>query len=187
MTPAVISLREVVMDVKDNRAEWVEFFERSGLTQLEFEKRYGVSARTLRSWRRKFRAGRQPPAEAVTEVLEQAIEALTAIRASLVAAERQSCAEEKATEEACHLAEQATREHHAAGSPEAVPTRGPSTLTAALPSSPPAPAANEQTARHPAAGATGAPMPSTATSAVTQPPCIGQPSWSTFGAGLNWG
>lgn len=68
------------------RAKWVAAFEASGLSQDAFEQEHGLPARTLRSWRRKFRASRQPPAGAVREVVERAIEALAAVRASLDAA-----------------------------------------------------------------------------------------------------
>jgi len=185
MATAVIFLWEVLMDLKDDRAEWVEYFERSGLTQLEFEKQHGLPGRTLRSWRRKVRAGRQPPAEAVRKVVEHALAALTAIRASLVEAERRACADEKSFDVASQAEEPAPSRPHTE-SPQA-PTRGPSAPTVARPVLPPASAAEVRSARRPAADVTRAPTPSTATSAVIQPPPVGQQGWSTFGAGLNWG
>lgn len=74
------------MDHNSTIKQWVEFYESSGLTQAEFARVHGVPARTLRSWRRKFRATRQPPAVAVSEAVEQAIAALTAVRERLDAA-----------------------------------------------------------------------------------------------------
>lgn len=71
---------------QDVRAQWVAYFEASGLTQDDFTRQHGIPGRTLREWRRKFRAGRQPPAEQVKEVVDRAIEALIAIRARLNAA-----------------------------------------------------------------------------------------------------
>jgi len=78
------------MDDNSTIRQWVAFYESSGLTQSEFEKKHGIPGRTLRSWRRKFRATRQPPAVAVREAIEQAIEALTAVRDRLAAACREA-------------------------------------------------------------------------------------------------
>jgi transposase-like protein len=75
------------MDQNDTiRAQWVEAFEASELSQEEFARQHGLPARTLRSWRRRFRATRQPPPEVVREAVEQAILALTAVRDRLDAA-----------------------------------------------------------------------------------------------------
>ena len=86
--------------------QWVAFYESSGLTQEEFERVHGVPARTLRSWRRKSRASRQPPAEAVREAVEQAVAALLAVRDRLAAACRTApAAEAEQADSPCTLAQ----------------------------------------------------------------------------------
>lgn len=73
------------MNQQDTRAQWVDYFEASGLTQGEFQAKHGIPARTLRSWRKKYRASRQPPAEQVQEVIDLALAALVAARRGLEA------------------------------------------------------------------------------------------------------
>jgi transposase-like protein len=86
-----------------SRAQWVAALEASGLGQEEFARQHGIPARTLRAWRKKLRAARQPPADQVLEVLDRAIEALMAIRSSLDATESQAAAngEADAAGQAC--------------------------------------------------------------------------------------
>lgn len=66
------------------RAQVVREWMRSPLKQTEFCAEKGISPRVLREWMRRFGAGDRPEARALA-IIDEALEKLTALRASVVA------------------------------------------------------------------------------------------------------
>jgi transposase-like protein len=68
------------MNVRDDqlRARVARGWTESGLSQPEYARQHGISERTLRAWRAKYCADRQPPGEAVREAIVDAMERLQA-------------------------------------------------------------------------------------------------------------